>query len=154
MSSWIEREINRKELQIALQKRGLYKGPIDGILGQASLAAMQAFERQQGFTATSYFDPRILPRLGLTQETQMPVSGVPAQIGDYILNLVQSKIAWAAAAMVALAVGWINTRFGFQVPQDIQNLVTGLIVSGGGALILILRGWFNNPKVVDGTVVK
>ncbi len=45
-------------------------------------------------------------------------------------------------------VAYINTKFGFNVPQDVQNWVIGLIVTGGGALIMVLRTFFNAPKVV------
>jgi len=54
---------------------------------------------------------------------------------------------------VALAVSWINTRFGFNVPPDVQNWVTGLLVTGGAAVIMLLRTFFNAPKVMSGGTV-
>lgn len=156
MGSFIDIEVNRKRLQAALNEKLQLNPPlaIDGALGPRSLFAMKQFQQRVHLLPTDYFDPRILPFLGLAQEPNMPVSGVPAQLGDYVLNILESKVAWAAAAMVAVVVGWISTKFGISVPPDVQQLVTGLLVSAFGALIVILRGFFSNPKVVDGKVVK
>lgn len=72
MSSWIDIEANRKALQSALKDKGLYTGTIDGILGPKSLDGMQAVEQAIFIPKTTYFDPRILPYLHLTPETETP----------------------------------------------------------------------------------
>lgn len=158
MSSWISIEANRKALQTELARRGFYKGKIDGLLYEQSADAIIAFRKSIGRTpAVSNFNTQLLIDLGLTQEPPMAdttiISGAIATAGDYLLNFLSSKINWAAIALVGLAVGWINTRFGINVPPDIQNSVTGWLITGGGALIVLLRTFFNKPKVIAGTTV-
>lgn len=41
-----------QQLQVALRDRGLYAGPIDGLLGPATAEAVKAFERRLGVTPT------------------------------------------------------------------------------------------------------
>lgn len=158
MSSWIDVEANRKALQTELKRRGFYKGAIDGKLWDQSADAIIAFRNSIGRKpATSNFNTQLLDDLGLTKEATVAdstiISGAIATAGDYLLNFISSKINWAAIALVGLAVGWINTRFGINVPPDIQNSVTGWLITGGGALIVVLRTWFNKPKVIAGTTV-
>lgn len=157
MSSWIDVEANRKRLQQALADKGLYKGAIDGILGQQSLSAMQAFERSLGFTATSYFDPRILPRLGLTQEPPMAentiISGITATGADYLANFISSKIVWVSGIVVVALDSWVTTHWGLSVPDTVNGWVTAGIATVGGLVVMWLRTFANKPKVVAGTTV-
>jgi hypothetical protein len=54
--------------------------------------------------------------------------------------------------LVAFGVSWVQTQWGFDVPPDVQKWVTTGLISLGGSVIFILRGWFNKPKVVKGIV--
>lgn len=160
MSSWIDILANRERLQRALNTALALDPPldVDGDLGPLSLKALQAAETKFGIPVSTSFDNRILPYLHLTQESAVTntniFSGIGATAADYFLNFISSKINWTAAAMVAVVVGWISTKFGFTVPDGIQQEVTGLLVTGFAAVIALLRTFFNSPKVINGTVVK
>lgn len=91
MSSYIDVPENRKALQTALKSHQFYTGAIDGILGPASLSAMQAVERAIGIPLTTYFDPRILPFLGLSPQPQMETSSM--------LSLLPTIVQWIIALL-------------------------------------------------------
>lgn len=154
MSHFIEIEANRKRLQQALRdaKRlggsPYYDGEIDGKLGGKSAAAIILYRKDHDLGAKPVIDAQLLRALNLNTEPKMQLPNIGASLADYFLNFITSKINWAAMALVGLAVTWINTRFGIQVPAEVQNTVTGLLVTAGGALIVLLRTFFNAPKVV------
>ena len=155
MSHFIDSLVNRKHLQQALaaaKKIGgspYYAGDIDGILGGKSALAISLYRKDHDLSEAAVIDNALLRSLNLTPETIVQLPQIGATVADYFLNFITSKIAWAAAAMVAVAVAWINTRFGYNVPPEVQNTVTALIVSGFGALIMLLRTFANAPKVVS-----
>ncbi len=154
-------------LQVALNSQAGAALATDGEFGTATKTAMQNYQRSHGLTVSDQPTQQLLDSLHISLAADFPLQpigqrsfnlpgfldGPIASIGDYFINFATSKINGVAIALVALAVGWINTRFGFVVPEDIQNLVTGWLVAGGGALIVILRTFFNKPKVVQGVVV-
>jgi len=51
-------------LQVALRDRGLYRGPIDAIAGQATLAALVEFQRKAGLTPDGIAGPQTRAALG------------------------------------------------------------------------------------------
>jgi peptidoglycan hydrolase-like protein with peptidoglycan-binding domain len=52
-----------RDVQSALKDRGLYLGPVDGILGPATADAVRGFEKQAGFTQTGEPTDRLLANL-------------------------------------------------------------------------------------------
>jgi peptidoglycan hydrolase-like protein with peptidoglycan-binding domain len=62
------------QLQRELASRGLYQGPVDGIAGRQTLAALNAFQRQLGLPTQNGFDEQTRQALGLQLDRQ-PVSG-------------------------------------------------------------------------------
>ena len=63
-----------ERLQQELSSRGVYHGPIDGLVGPQTRAALQNFQAQQGLPAHARLDARTRHALGLEPEVQ-PVSG-------------------------------------------------------------------------------
>ncbi len=51
-------------LQVALRAHGLYLGPIDGVMGPQTRAALKAFQRKKGLVADGVPGPRTRARLG------------------------------------------------------------------------------------------
>ena len=51
-------------LQVALRAQGLYRGPIDALTGPGTVAAVRAFQRQQGLPPTGRADLRTRVALG------------------------------------------------------------------------------------------
>jgi hypothetical protein len=51
-------------LQVALRAEGLYRGPIDAISGPATVAAVRAFQQQQGLRVTGLADARTRAAMG------------------------------------------------------------------------------------------
>src|SRR5215831_11754432 len=51
-------------LQVALRAEGLYRGPIDAISGPETVAAVRAFQRQQGLHVTGLADARTRAAMG------------------------------------------------------------------------------------------
>lgn len=51
-------------LQVALRAQGLYLGPIDGIIGPRTLAAVRSFQRGEGLPVTGLADARTRRALG------------------------------------------------------------------------------------------
>lgn len=52
-------------VQQALQELGYYNGPVDGVLGPSSRAAIQAYQRSYGLPITGRIDPPLLDSLDL-----------------------------------------------------------------------------------------
>ncbi len=134
------------EVQTRLKQLGFDPGPIDGTAGAMTDAAVAKFQTSKGITSTGTMDPLTLNALFPSSISDTPKT-IQATIADYVLNFVKSKTVYAAGALVALAVTWINTRFGFNVPPEVQNTVTALLIAGFGALIGILQTFFNSPHM-------
>lgn len=58
------REITTRELQLALKQRGFDPGPIDGVRGPKTDAAIIAFKLSVGLAARSFVGPKTLAALG------------------------------------------------------------------------------------------
>ncbi len=54
-----------REIQKALADKGYYDGPIDGVVGPATVAAMQKFERDHDLTVSIYLTTEALNALGI-----------------------------------------------------------------------------------------
>lgn len=51
-------------LQVALKVRGLYRGPVDGVAGPRTIAAVRAFQRRAGLAVDGVAGPRTRRKLG------------------------------------------------------------------------------------------
>jgi peptidoglycan hydrolase-like protein with peptidoglycan-binding domain len=56
-----------KELQQALQDKGMDPGPIDGIMGPKTQAALRAFQQDQKLPPTGRMDDQTLAKLGVSR---------------------------------------------------------------------------------------
>lgn len=125
----------------------------DGDFGGDTQLALLAFQKHRGLKENGKFDAATMLALFPEDAPQWRPNLIQAKLIDYVLNFLTSKINWAAGALVAAVVLWVNTKFGIQVPVDFQNQITAWLVAGGGALIMVLRTFFNKPKVVQGVKV-
>jgi Putative peptidoglycan binding domain len=53
------------DVQIALRRRGYYRGPIDGDIGPGSRAAIRAYQYDHGMRPTGYITDSLLRSLGI-----------------------------------------------------------------------------------------
>jgi peptidoglycan hydrolase-like protein with peptidoglycan-binding domain len=139
-----------KDVQLFLNRTDAAKLVADGEKGPATTAAVVAWQTSHGIDpATGNLDPITLAKMFpvMEREASKPLT-IQATIQDWVLNWAQSRIVWAAGALVALTLGWINTRFGITLPPDVEKLVTGLLVTAGGALIAFLRGMAKDTERV------
>ncbi len=131
-----------KDVQLFLNRTENARLTIDGEKGPATTAAVVAWQTKHGITpATGLLDPATLGKMFPVMDgaTNKPLT-IQATVTDWILNFVQSKINQVAVAAVALAVGWISTKFGINVSPEIQQWVTSGIIVAGGSIIVLLRG--------------
>jgi len=152
-----QKTIDNAKLQEKLIDTGFPVGPsgADGIYGRDTTAAVVLFRKYHGLgdatTVVREGDGTfelLFPELKKPKGTIMDLPVIGPSIRDYFLNFITSKINWAAAALVTAVVSYIGTKWGFNVPDDVQKWVIGLLVSGGSALIMLLRTFWNAPKVV------
>uniref|UniRef100_UPI001C4DF3BB peptidoglycan-binding protein n=1 Tax=Candidatus Entotheonella palauensis TaxID=93172 RepID=UPI001C4DF3BB len=71
-----------EQLQQALAKRGYDPGPIDGIAGPRTAAAIKAFQRGQGINADGQLSPTLKRQLGLAQLQPARTEGLPIRDWD------------------------------------------------------------------------
>jgi len=134
------------EVQTALNKAGFGPITVDGAQGPQTDGAVAKFQTSKGIPATGALDPLTLNALFPGPVTSKPKT-IQGTIADYVLNFIKSKTVYAAGAMVAIVVGWVSTKFGVNVPPDVQQTVTALLVSLFGVLIGILQTFFNSPHM-------
>lgn len=133
------------EVQTALNKAGFGPVAVDGAAGPQTDAAVAKFQTDKGLTATGTLDPTTLNVLFPGPVTTPKT--IQGTITDYILNLVKSKSAWAAAAGAAAIVAWINTRFGLNLGQDVQNLITGILAAVLAVVVGFFQTFMNSPHM-------
>lgn len=141
------------DVQTALKSLGFDPGVIDGAAGPKTAAAVVAFQESRSLTPNGKLDPTTLAKL--FPSSLVASSGprtIQATVQDWALNWAQSKIVWAAGLLLATVLAWLNTRFGIQVSPEIENAVTGLLVTAGTAIIALLRGRsLDTPRVASVT---
>lgn len=140
-----------KDVQLYLNRNMAAGLTVDGEKGPETTKAVSKYQLEKmGMNPpTGILDPKTLATMfpQMDQASSRPLT-IQARIEDYILNLVSSKINVAAVALVGLVVAWINTRFGFQVPQEIVNWVTGGLVALAGSLIVWWRTRGTDPSKI------
>ncbi len=135
-----------EEIQARLKTLGFDPGLIDGLGGERTSRAVAAFQQSKGIAETGKVDPGTLKALFPQVEITGP-NTIKAKLTDWLLNMVTSKINGVAAAMVAAIAVWVTTKFGITIDDQVKDAVTLLLTSAAGGLILILRTFFNNPRV-------
>lgn len=130
-----------KDVQLFLNRTNAAGLLPDGEKGPATTAAVTAWQAEHGLTPTGILDPATLGKMFpvMDNAAAKPLT-IQATFQDWVLNFVQSKINQVAVAAVALAVGWISTKFGISVSPEIQQWVTSGIVVVAGSVIVLLRG--------------
>lgn len=131
-------DIQNVDIQKVLKDAGYYTGDLDGLAGPKTSAAVVEFQKAKGLPETGKVDPRTLAALFPKAATKPKT--IVASLQDYVLNYVNSKIVWAAGLLAATAIGWVSTRFGIQVPPDVETWITSGIVTLGTLIIAVLRG--------------
>lgn len=118
------------EAQIALARKGISSGPIDGVAGSQSRAAIKAFQQEQGFEETGILDaqtraallvaepilttyvvtPGDLARLRPIPETWLEKSEQPALEYETILELVAERHQASQPLIKSLnpSINWTN----------------------------------------------
>ncbi len=148
MSSWIDIEANRKALQTELQRRGFYKGAIDGKLYEQSADAIIAFRKSIGRTpATSNFNTQLLIDLGLTEDTTP--KGNPV-MGSILLSFLNSSVALGILRNILMALGAVLVTRGFVDQNTLAEIVGGVL----SAVSAVLSAISNNNKATDKAIVK
>lgn len=143
-----------KEVQLRLNSKPSTSPKLDpdGDKGEKTTAAVVAYQKSEGLKETGIVDADTLARLFPEDGRQSSPHTIQATIQDWVLNFAASKINQVAVAAVALAVGWISTKFGFNVPADVQQWVTSGIIVLGGSVIVFLRGMGKDvPRVANKT---
>jgi peptidoglycan hydrolase-like protein with peptidoglycan-binding domain len=56
-----------KAVQKALQDKGMDPGPVDGIMGPKTMAALKAFQKDQKLTESGHLDDQTREKLGVTR---------------------------------------------------------------------------------------
>ena len=69
-----------REVQQTLHKRGFRAGPIDGIMGPSTQAALKSFQQSQNLETTGQLNRQTLVALGVQPD---PISGVERQAAVY-----------------------------------------------------------------------
>jgi peptidoglycan hydrolase-like protein with peptidoglycan-binding domain len=138
--------VTNLEVQTELKRLGHYSGDLDGLAGPETAKAVVAFQESKGLPATGKLDPKSLAALfpGPVAERPKTIKGM---FSDYVLNLVKSKANWAAAAMVATLVAFLNTKFGFQIDAQTQAAMIVVIAGAFASLIGVLQTFFNSPHM-------
>jgi hypothetical protein len=135
-----------KEVQEKLRAKGLYSDEIDGLAGPNTARAVAAFQTAEGLEPNGVLDPKTLSRLFPAAITAGPRT-IKATMTDYLLNLVKSKTVWAATALVAALVAWVQTKFGIEVSPEIKDAVTTILSLGLGGAVALLQSAFNSPHM-------
>ncbi len=134
------------EVQQALKSLGFDPGDIDGAIGIKTSGALSKFQETKGLVVNGTPDSPTLKALfpGPTGPRT-----IQATAWDWVLNFATSRVVWAAGAIVAAVAVWVNTKLGLNIPADLQNTITQLLVYGGMALIGLLRTFADSPHVAN-----
>ncbi len=141
-----------KDVQLFLNRTSTAGLVADGEKGEKTTAAVVAWQTTHGIDpATGNLDPVTLAKMFpvMDNASSKPLT-IQATAMDWVLNFVQSKINQVAVALAGLLFTWIATKFGFQVPADLQQWVTSGLAAAGLALIVFLRGrGLDTPRVTS-----
>ena len=71
-----------KSIQQELKSKGLHAGPVDGIIGPETKAALEQFQKQNGIKATGEADEKTLAALGINREQGSKQSEAQSPSGE------------------------------------------------------------------------
>ena len=130
-------------LQVALQAHGLYKGPIDGIAGPGTRAAVRSFQQRRGLAVDGIAGPRTRVALG---KLGVPLLGrrvVKRGLVGYDVSVLQFQLARRG-----LLRGGFDGRFGAATEKAVRKFQRrkGLAVDGVvGPVTMDALGDFGPP---------
>jgi len=155
-ASGLQRQLITRGFLDAVDASG--KSNIDGVFGTVTQSALVKYQESVPLPPTGQPDDATMLSLGMAVKPPavvkwaLPTFSIPAIASDYILNFLTSKINIWAAAMAAIIIAFVNTRFGLNLGAGAIAWVTTVllgIMTGG---IWVLRTFFLKPKVVAGKV--
>jgi peptidoglycan hydrolase-like protein with peptidoglycan-binding domain len=76
--STMDRSARVRMAQQALQEKGYNPGPIDGVMGSKTRAALKEFQRKEGLEANGRLDMTTMSRLGMEARTSETPSSEPS----------------------------------------------------------------------------
>lgn len=82
-----------RKVQETLNDRGFKAGPANGILHEATRAALRAFQKSENIAITGRLNPRTLAALGIPDDSASTGSTRPAQLAGATIREVQQKLA-------------------------------------------------------------
>jgi peptidoglycan hydrolase-like protein with peptidoglycan-binding domain len=121
-----------RQAQQQLRNLGLYRGPVDGIVGPGTERALQRFQMSNGLAVTATLDPQTMARLlgagGVSQAVRTPPSSYQATAA-YSTEQVQA--AQQRLRDLGLYHGAIDGVFGPQTRQAVERFqtISGLAVT-------------------------
>jgi peptidoglycan hydrolase-like protein with peptidoglycan-binding domain len=135
-----------KDVQEALAALKYDVGDIDGAIGPKSSAALAKFQEDKGLTINGIPDNATLKALFPSSIETGPRT-IQATAMDWILNLVKSKSAWAAAAGAAAIVTVLNNKLGLNIGPDAEKALATLLAIALAALVGLFQTFFNTPHM-------
>lgn len=156
-----------RTMQLRLKDLGFDPGPIDGVWGPLTAAAVTAFQRRSGLAETGQLDMRTIARIGATMQPRTdPERAVEtekelAAKGSETIRLAENGRWMGIVGMIAAALGFTGSQTTLldglggaakalgqppagQSGDDVVTLLTRLVSStfgsGGGGLWVVLAG--------------
>ena len=81
-----------RQAQKTLNDRGFKAGPANGILHEATRAALRAFQKSENIAVTGRLNPRTLAALGVPDDTAAAGATRPAGLSSATIRQVQQKL--------------------------------------------------------------
>lgn len=81
-------------LQVGLRANGVYDGPIDGLIGPLTIAAIRELERQAGLPVTGVATARVRAALGAYARTSLGTRVLRPSISGWDVAKFQFLLAW------------------------------------------------------------
>jgi peptidoglycan hydrolase-like protein with peptidoglycan-binding domain len=138
------------------------KSNVDKVFGTVTQAALVKYQESAGLPPTGQPDDATMQSLGMAPKPPevvkwaLPTFSVPAVFGDYVLNWLTSKTAWASTAGAVLIIGVLNgllSRLGIQLDNNATVALSAFLLALlNGVIVPLLHSVFNRSKVVAGKV--
>jgi uncharacterized membrane protein len=144
------------------EKDATGKSNVDGIFGTVTQSALVKYQESVPLPPTGQPDDATMLSLGMAVKPPavvkwaLPTFSVPAVFGDYVLNWITSKTAWASTVGGVFIIGVLNgllSRFGIQLDSTATVALSAFLLALlNGIVVPVLYSVFNRSKVVAGKV--